>query len=130
MLGPLQPNVKLGELLSCGDGCLFPTALQRERFKEFSEAELLKAGLGGLAVLVLLFLRLAARPLLFLTCFRMDARRFIRLLCSDKTNRGHGLHCAISSAAIATARPTCSYTSGVYFGGKVGGGGGVARPLS
>lgn len=25
---------------------------------------------------------------------------------------------------------TCSYTSGVYLGGKAGGGGGVARPLS
>lgn len=72
----------------------------------------------------------AFKPLVLRTCLRIQARRFVRQLCSDSTSRGQGLHSAISRAETATARPTCSNISGVYFGGNDGGGGGVARPLS
>ena len=47
------------------------------------------------------------RPRLLRTCFSIQARRFVRLLCSDSTIRGHGLHSAMSRAAMAIARPTC-----------------------
>lgn len=37
----------------------------------------------------------------------------MRLLCSDNTILGHGLHSAMSRAAMAIARPTCGV---VQFG--------------
>lgn len=46
-------------------------------------------------------------PRMLRTCFSIQARRFVRLLCSDITIRGHGLHSAMSRAAMAIARPTC-----------------------
>lgn len=46
------------------------------------------------------------RPLVLRTCLRIQARRFDRQLCSDRTSRGQGLHSAMSRAEIATARPT------------------------
>lgn len=46
-------------------------------------------------------------PLLLRTCLSIQARRLVRLLCSDSTIRGHGLHSAMSRAAMAIARPTC-----------------------
>lgn len=124
-----QPNVKLGELLSCGATCWPPPEvppleplLPRDLLSEFSEAEVLKpVCLGGLAALVvvmfLLVLLTVESPLLLLlllpllllrTCLSSDARRFTRQLCSDSTRRGHGLHSTMSKAATATARPTCS----------------------
>jgi hypothetical protein len=45
------------------------------------------------------------------TCFSIQARRLVRLLCSDSTIRGHGLHSAMSRAAMAIARPTCGESS-------------------
>lgn len=51
------------------------------------------------------------RPRLLRTCFSIQARRFVRLLCSDSTIRGHGLHSAMSRAAMAIARPTCGEVS-------------------
>lgn len=67
------------------------------------------------------------RPRLLRTCFSIQARRLVRLLCSDSTIRGHGLHSAMSSAAMARARPTwgvgCGSVSSpsnlVLFGGVV-----------
>lgn len=41
------------------------------------------------------------------TCFSIQARRLPRQLCSESTIRGQGLQSAMSSAATATARPTC-----------------------
>ena len=46
------------------------------------------------------------RLLVLRTYFRSEARRLDRQLCSDSTNRGHGFPSAMSSAEIATARPT------------------------
>lgn len=46
-------------------------------------------------------------PLLLRTCLSIQARKLVRLLCSDSTIRGHGLHSAMSRAAMAIARPTC-----------------------
>lgn len=88
--------------------------------------------LGGVRVPLFLVsprLRLL-RPRLLRTCLSIQARRLVRLLCSDSTMRGHGLHSAMSRAAMAIARPTCSKSSTVYLEGKAGGGGGLARPLS
>lgn len=67
------------------------------------------------------------RPRLLRTCFSIQARRLVRLVCSDSTIRGHGLHSAMSSAAMARARPTwgvgCGSVSSpsnlVLFGGVV-----------
>lgn len=133
---------KLGEFFICGELCwllLLPPALVpvlklRPRLKVFSEQE------TGSPLLVLggvrepLFLTptftVLLRPRLPRTCFSIQARRFVRLLCSDSTMRGHGLHSAMSRAAMAIARPTCSNSSIVYLEGKAGGGGGLARPLS
>lgn len=51
------------------------------------------------------------RPLVLRTCLRIQARRFVRQLCSESTSRDQGLHSAISRAEIATARPTWCTTS-------------------
>lgn len=64
------------------------------------------AHFGGPGALFAFLRLLEPKPLLLRTCLSSDARRFTRLLCSDRTSRGHGLHSAMSSAAIATARPT------------------------
>lgn len=66
--------------------------------------------LGGVREPLLLLtptLTAVLRPRLLRTCFSIQARRFVRLLCSDSTIRGHGLHSAMSRAAMAMARPTC-----------------------
>lgn len=41
------------------------------------------------------------------TCLSIQARRLPRQACSESTIRGQGLQSAMSSAATATARPTC-----------------------
>lgn len=137
--------MKLGELCILGEGVwllLLLWLLHRTRFRAFSEAEpdrqvvKLFGGeafpapplwciLSGACELTCMF-----RPLVLRTCLRIQARRLVRQLCSDKTSLDQGLHSTMSRAEIATARPTCSNISGVYLGGNEGGGGGVARPLS
>ncbi|KAG7262252.1 hypothetical protein CRUP_016012 [Coryphaenoides rupestris] len=46
------------------------------------------------------------RLLVLRTYLRIQARRLARQLCSDSTMRGHGLPSTMSSAEMATARPT------------------------
>lgn len=48
----------------------------------------------------------AFRLLVFRTCLRIQALRFVRQLCSESTSRDQGLHSAMSRADTATARPT------------------------
>lgn len=71
--------------------------------------------LGGVRAPLFLLtapLTVPLRPRLPRTCFSIQARRFVRLLCSDSTIRGHGLHSAMSRAAMAIARPTCGVVQG------------------
>lgn len=62
---------------------------------------------GPLFLLTPAFTVLLLRPRLLRTRFSIQALRLVRLLCSDSTIRGHGLHSAMSRAAMAIARPTC-----------------------
>ena len=68
---------------------------------------LLLGGVREPLFLLMLMFTVVLRPRLLRTCFSIQARRFVRLLCSDSTIRGHGLHSAMSRAAMAIARPTC-----------------------
>lgn len=68
---------------------------------------LLLGGVREPLFLLTLTLTVLLKPRLLRTCFSIQARRFVRLLCSDSTIRGHGLHSAMSRAAMAMARPTC-----------------------
>lgn len=141
--GRLPWKGKLGEFFICGEFCwllLLPPALVpvlklRARLSVFSEQEtgnplLLLGGVRAPLLLLPPTVTVLLRPRLLRTCFSIQARRLVRLLCSDSTIRGQGLHSAMSRAAMAMARPTCSNSSTVYLEGKAGGGGGLARPLS
>lgn len=76
---------------------------------------LLLGGVRDALFLLAAMFTVLVRPLLLRTCFSIQARRLVRLLCSDSTIRGHGLHSAISRAAMAIARPTCREFSLVQY---------------